>query len=362
MPVVLDRLTLTESLQLLSLLVGNIPQELAQFVSEKLEFQPALLVSAAKRVKLLSAKKKKSVADTWTEMLENIKSRYKEEEWPYYIAAMSETTRSKLESVVEMVIKRSNVIEECLHLLVLAKGSCISLDVLIRILANELNITEREVELSLRDSPLTRICSNDSITMSGVIYKLLCDLFVPAVRTQRMIHRLRRLCKFCILNTHDAAIAKIFKVMSPKIMQYLALLDLSFPEYEEQRSLHHELGKAFLCILVDYSSAVRCFTKAISIFEGSNDITHPEYAQLLNSLGNVLRLTGSMEDACKYLSKSLKILKTISAGTVSEDVASCLSSLGLVCLSQGMSNFNKRQLFHNYEVTIMLRFLQAVHR
>ena len=335
-PVVLDKLTATESSQLLSLLVGNIPQDVARFVAEKLDFQPALLVSAAKRVKQLSGKKKKSVTDTWTEMLENIKSRYREEEWPYHIAAMNETTRSKLESVIETVIKRSNVTEECFHLLLLAGGSHLPLNVVTRFVANELNITEREVEFSVRDSPLTRVYANDDITISGVIYKLLCDVFAPSIRTEGMIRRLRRLCQFCVLNADDTCVTKVFKVMSPQIMQYVDLLDLCFREYEEQRSLHYELGKAFLCLLVDYSSAVRCFSKAISIFERANEITHPEYAQLLNSLGNVLRLTGSMEDACKYLSKSLKISKAIAVGSVSEDIASCLSSLGLVCLSQGI--------------------------
>ena len=338
-PVVLDKLTSTESLQLLSLLLGNIPQDVARFVSEKLDFEPALLVSSAKRVKQVSAKKKKSVADTWTEMLENIKSRYKEEDWPYYIAAMNESTRSRLESVVKTEIKRSNVIEECCHLLVLASGSLLPLNVVTRFLANELNITEGQAELSIRDSSLTRVCTNDNITINGVMHKLVCDVFVQTIRTERMIRRLRRLCHFCVLNVHDTSITKVFKVMSLKIMQYVDLLDLCFREYEEQRSLHYELGKAFLCVLVDYSSAVRCFTKAISIFERSNDITHPEYAQLLNSLGNVLRLTGSMKDACKYLSKSLKILKTIAVGNDSEDIASCLSSLGLVCLSQGKCHF-----------------------
>ena len=334
-PVVLNKLTSTESLQLLSLLVGNIPQDVARFVSEKLDFEPALLVSAAKRVTQVSAKRKKAVADTWMEMLENVKSQYKEEEWPYYIAAMNETTRSRLESVVKTVIKRSNVIEECCHLLVLASRCLLPLNVVARFLANELDITEREAEFSIRDSSLTQVCTNDNITVSGVIYKLLSDVFAPTIRTEQMIRRLRRLCQFCVLNVHDTSITKVFKVMSPKVMQYVDLLDLCFREYEEQRSLHHELGKAFLCVLVDFSSAVRCFTKAISIFERCNDISHPEYAQLLNSLGNVLRLTGSMKDACKYLSKSLKILKAIAVGNGNEDIASCLSSLGLVCLSQG---------------------------
>ncbi|XP_028408872.1 uncharacterized protein LOC114531462, partial [Dendronephthya gigantea] len=334
-PVVLDRLTASESMQLLSQLSGDIPQDLAQFVSEKLKLQPPLLVSAAKRVDLLSKRKRKPVGETWTEVLENIKSRYKEEEWPYYISALDEKTRTSLESVALTVIGRSLVIEECFHLLVLAKGSYLPLQFVTRFLASSLNLTDKEVEQTLRNSPLLHVHPNDNIAISGVIYKILCDMLASAVRTERMIRRLRGLCKFCVSNTHDSAIGKVFKLLSSKIMQYLALLDLCFPECEEQRSLHYDLGKVFLCVLVDYSSAVRCFTKAISIFEGSNDISHPEYAQLLASLGNVLRLTGSMEDACKYLSKSLKILKVVLQGNVTEDVASCLSSLGLVCLSQG---------------------------
>ena len=334
-PVVLDRLTSSESIKLLSQLSGNIPLNLAQFVSEKLKLQPPLLVSAAKGVKLLSMRKRKSVVDTWAEILENIKSRYREEEWPYYISALDENTRISLESVALTVMSRSCIIEECFHLLVLAKGSDLPLDFVTRFLASSLNLTEIKVEQTLRNSPLLRVCSNDKITINGVIYKILCDLLASAVRTERMIHRLRRLCKFCVSNTHDTTVGGVFKLLSSKIMQYLALLDLCFAECEEQRSLHYDLGKVFLCVLVDYSSAVRCFTKAISIFEESNDISHTEYAQLLTSLGNVLRLTGSMEDACKYLNKSLKILKVALRGNVTEDVASCLSSLGLVCLSQG---------------------------
>ena len=334
-PVVLDVLTSTESMQLMTLLVSNIPQDLAQFLLQNLEFHPAFIVSAARQVKFLSDKKKKPLSETWREIIENIKNRYKEEELPYYIAAMDETTRSDLESVIESTMKRSNVIEECFHLVVLARGSYLPLGFVIRFLLNHLNITEQEAEISLRNSPLIRVCDNGNITVNRVVYKLLHDVLASAVRTERMIHRLRNLSKFCISNAHETSVAKVFKVLSPKIMQYIPLLDLCFPENEQQRSLHHELGKAFLCVLVDYSSAVRCFTKAISIFEESNLINNPEYAQLLNSLGNVLRLTGSMKDACAYLSKSLKILKATSRGDVSEDVASCLSSLGLVCLSQG---------------------------
>ena len=338
-PVILDRMTLKESLELLSLLCDGIPQDLAEFVSEKLEYQPAFLASAATQVKLLSGKKKKSMVETWAEMLENIKCRYKEEEWPYYVSVMDEPTHAKLESVIELVMKRSKVIEECFHLLVLAKGSSLPLAFITRFLSIQLNMTERHIERTLQDAPLLSLRGDNCVGMNGVLYKCLCDIFVPAVRTEQMIHRLRQLCHFFVTNMHDTAASKVFRLLSSKILQYLALLDLCFPEYEEQRSLHHELGKAFLCVLVDYSSAVRCFTKAISIFEGSNDVMHPEYARLLNSLGNVLRLTGSMEDACKYLSKSLTILKAMTRGNVSEDVASCLSSLGLVCLSQGKNDF-----------------------
>ena len=334
MPVLLDSLTLMESIELLSLLVGKMPQDLARFVSEKLEFQPAFLVSAAKRVKLQSAKENKSVVDTWTEMLQIVQNRYKED-WPYYHAALNETTRSKLKSSMETVSKRSNSIEECFHLLLLAKGCHLPLDFVTRFISSDLSISEREVEHCLRDSPFIGVSSNDTVAISGMIYKLCYDVFAPAIRTERMIHRLRRLCKFCVLNTHDTVVAKVMKTMSPKLMQYLALLDLRFSAHEEQRSLYHELGKAYLCVLVDYSSAVRCFTKAISIFEESNDIAEPEYAQLLNRMGNVLRLTGNTDEAWKYLTKSLKLLKAISCDSDSEDVAGCLSSLGLVCLSQG---------------------------
>lgn len=334
MPVLLDSLTLMESIELLSLLVGNIPQDLARFVSEKLEFQPAFLVSAAKRVKLQSAKENKSVVDTWKEMLQIVQKRYKEE-WPYYHTALDEKTRSKLRSTIETVTKRSNSIEECFHLLLLAKGSHLPLNFVTRFISSDLNISEREVEHCLRDSPLIGVSSNETVTISGIIYKLCCDVFAPAIRAQRMIHRLRRLCNFCVSNTHDSVVAKVMKTMSPKLLQYLALLDLCFSAYEEQRSLYHDLGKAYLCVLVDYGSAVRCFTKAISNFEESNDTAQPEYAQLLNSMGNVLRLTGSTEEAWKYLTKSLKLLKAISCDNNSEDVAGCLSSLGLLCLSQG---------------------------
>lgn len=355
-PVLLDSLTLMESIQLLSLLVGSIPQDLARFVSEQLEFQPAFLVSAAKQVKLQSAKDNKSLVDTWKEMLKVVQNRYKEV-WPYYHAALDETTRSKLKSTIEMVTKRSNVIEECFHLLLLAKGSHLPLNFLTRFISSDLNISEREVEHCLRDSPLIGVSSNDNVVMSGIIFKLSCDIFAPAVKAQRMIHRLRRLCKFCVSNAHDAVVAKVMKFMSPKLMQYLALLDLRFAAYEEQRILYHELGKAYLCVLVDYSSAFRCFTKAISTFEESNDIAGPEYALLLYSMGNVLRLTGSTEEAWKYLTKSLKILKAISCDNVSEDVAGCLSSLGLVCLSQG------KDLARNYTVhfhRLYLRFVNLV--
>lgn len=333
--ILLEGLSPRESFDLLSQLAGPIPTDLAQFVAEKLDFQPSLLVCAAKRVRELSVKEKKSVVKTWTEMLENIKSRNKEDEWPYYIASLTGTTRFHLESVLETVIKRSNIIEECFHLLVLAKGCNLPLKLVERFISKQFDVSEEYVEMTLRDAPFLRICDNKGIKVNGVVYRLLCDLFASTIRSERMINRLRTLCQFCIINTQDNSATKVFRQISTKIMQYLALIDIGFRDYEERRSLHHELGKVFLWVLVDYTSAVRCFTKAISIFEESKETTHPEYAQLLNSLGNVLRLTGNMDDAFKYLSKSLKINKSITQGNVSEGIASCLSSLGLLCLSQG---------------------------
>ena len=86
---------------------------------------------------------------------------------------------------------------------------------------------------------------------------------------------------------------------------------------------------------MDYASALRYLTAAMSIFEKSSTTEHPGYARLLNILGNVLRLTGKLEAAKKYLRMSLKLLQNTSGGDASEDFANCVSSLGLVFLAQG---------------------------
>lgn len=344
-----NRLSSDEAFQLLSAIAGPLHPVTAATVSEKLGYQAMFLVSAANQVKKLSVKYGKSAGEMWKEFLESLKNRHKDEELPYYLAALTKTTRSNLESVMQLLTKRSPIYKECFHLLVLAKGAALPFSSVTRFLSYQLNLSQEEVDYLLRGCPIQVISSkgsHDFVEVNGVIYKLLCDIFISSVRTEEMVQRLRCICHFAVKNAHDVSVCRVFKLVTPKILQYLSLLDLRFPENAEQRSLHHELGKAFICVLVDYPSAVQCFMKAMAIFESADDKTHPEYARLLCSLGNVFRLTGSSDEACKYLSKSLRLLNISSTtGLQNEDIASCLSSLGLVYQSQGDLD-RARELHH----------------
>lgn len=346
-------LSFEESFQLLSAISGPPDPSTAKIVSEMLGGQPMFLVSAANRIKKLSTKSRKPAEVTWKEQLESLKTRHKEEELPYYLAALDQPMRTKVESVIKMLMRRSPVYEECFHLLVLAQGAGLSLKFLVKFLSSQLNLEDKEVELLLRESLILRTIVRSYhafVEVNGVVYKLLADLLTPSVRTERMVQRLRYICHFAVKMMHDPTLQKVFKRFTPKILQYLSLLDRRFPDCAEQRSLHHELGEAFLCVLVDYSAAVQCFTKAMSIFENANEVAHLEYARILSSLGNVFRLTGSMDEACKYLNKSLQLLKALYNGLLNEDVAGCLSILGLIYQSKG--DLDRARELHHRALTI----------
>ena len=342
-----------ESFQLLSSIAGPLDHETAEIISEKLGHHPMFLVSAAHRIKQVSLKSQTSATVACKEHLESLRNRCKDDEIAYYLAALSPAMRSNLESVIEVVMKRNPVYEECFHLLVLARDSGLPVSFAIRFLSYLLKLSETEVEFLLRYCPILVFSMRGTlefVQVNEVIYKLLCDTLLPSVRTEQMVERLRGICHFAVKNAHDPMVYKVFKQFTPQILQYLSLLDHCFPNCADQRNLHHELGKAFLCVLVDYSSAVRCLTKAMSIFENANEITHVEYARILSSIGNVFRLTGSTDEASKYLNKSLKLLKVVYNGRPNEDVANCLSSLGLVYHSQG--DLDRARELHYRALTI----------